>query len=451
MTEPRLDPIRVAAAAVDAARQAGAEQAEAYVQFATQLDIQVRNGAVERVRRAAGRGVGLRATHDGRTAMVHTTDVAGIPMLQMAARVVEIARALPAGAEVPIYALPGAVEPFPHPDPGLSAETLERRIGRLQEIERAMLAVAGVSRSGGASWSETDGEIALVNTSGLSLYAPFCVIENAAEAIAERDGESYPGGRQVELPARTLLPVAEAFGREAGHRATEMLGARSLASTRAPVVFTPRTGWTLLASLGGALRGDHVVRGRSYLAGRLGERLAAPGVTLRDNPHRPASPGRRAFDAEGTPTRDLALVREGRLEAYLTDLKSAAALGVAPGGHATRGSHAEGTEIGPSLFYMEPGPHTPEQILAECDRALLVTQLSGWWVGLSPAHDQFSSAAMGIWIEKGEPAYPVRGITIAGSLGEMLAGIDRVGNDLEFTNRTTTPTFRVAEMAISGI
>lgn len=450
MPELRRDPIMIGLDAVEAAKQAGAELAEAYVQFSTSLDIRVRNGQVEDVRRATSRGVGIRVTRAERTALVHTNDISGIPLMQMAARAVEITHALPGGAEQPIYAAPRQIDAFAHSDPDLLAEPIEKRTARLIETERAMLAVAGVSRSGGTNWSETDSEVALVNSLGLSLYAPSCQIQLSAEAIAERDGESYSGSRYVEVPARRLLPDMIACGEDAGRRAVEMLGARPVATTRAPVIFTPRTGWTLLAALNGALRGDNVVRGRSYLAGRLGEPIAAPGVTIRDNPHRPDSPGRHAFDAEGTPTQNLALVDHGLLAGYLTDLHSATELGLAPGGHATRGSYAQGTDIGTSLFYMEPGAQTPEQILAECDRALLVTQLSGWWVGISPAQDSFSSAAMGIWIEKGERAYPVRGVTIAGSLLEMLRGIDRVGNDVEFFNSTTTPTFRVSEMAISG-
>lgn len=450
MPETRIDPMQIGDTAVSAALQSGADQAEAFVRFASELDIEVRNGEVENLRRATTRGLGLRVMVGTRTALVHTTDLIGMPLLQLAPRAVEIARALPEAPAAALLAPKTDIEALPHPDPGLANEPVETRIEYLREIERAMLAVPGVTRTGGVSWGEADGETALVNSNGLRLYAPFCLITNGAEAIAERDGESYSGGRYVNVPARQRLLAAQRVGRDAGERAVALLGARSLPSTKAPVIFTPYTGWAILAALAGPLRGDNVVRDRSYLAGRIGEAIAAPGVTVRDNPLLPEGPARRAFDAEGTPCRDAALIDAGRLAGYLTDLTSATQLGIPPGGNAVRQSYTSGIEVGTSNLYMEPGTYTPERILAETGRGLLVTSLSGWWVGLSPARDEFSSAAMGIWIEDGKPAYAVRGVTIAASLSGMLSAIDRIGNDIEFTGETCTPTFRVAEMAISG-
>jgi PmbA protein len=450
MPETRIDAMQIGDAAVSAALQAGADQAEAYVRLAAELDIDVRNGEIENLRRATTRGLGLRVMVGTRTALVHTTDLIGLPLLQLAARAVDIARALPEAPSPALLAARTAVEALPHPDPGLANEPIEARIEYLRETERAMLAVPGVTRTGGVSWGEADGETALVNSRGVQLYAPFCHIESGAEAIAERDGESYSGNRHASVPARRRLPSAPRMGRDAGERAVALLGARPLPSTKAPVIFTPYTGWAILAALVEPLRGDNVGRDRSYLGGRLGESIAAPGVTIRDNPLLLEGPARRAFDAEGTPCRDTTLVAAGRLTGYLTDLASAAQLGVAPGGNAVRGSYTSGIEVGTSNLYMEPGTFTPERILAETARGLLVTSLSGWWVGLSPARDEFSSAAMGIWIEDGKPAYAVRGVTIAGSLTAMLGAIDRIGNDIEFTGETCTPTFRVAEMTISG-
>jgi PmbA protein len=240
------------------------------------------------------------------------------------------------------------------------------------------------------------------------------------------------------------------MGRRAAARAVELLGARSIPSAQVPVIFTPQTGYALLACLSEALRGDNVLQGRSYLADRVGQVIAAPSVTIRDNPRLTRGVRRGAFDAEGSPTRDLALVQGGRLQSYLCDLASGAKLGVPGGGNAVRGSYDSSTEIGTSNLYLEPGADTPESILQATPRGLLVTQLSGWWVGRSSTSDTFSSAAMGIWIENGARAYPVRGITIGGSLLAMLQGIDRIASDLEYLNEISTPTFRVAEMSISG-
>jgi predicted Zn-dependent protease len=100
---------------------------------------------------------------------------------------------------------------------------------------------------------------------------------------------------------------------------------------------------------------------------------------------------------------------------------------------------------------MEAGKQFPDEIIAKTERGLLVTLLAGWWVGLSPSRDVFSSAAWGHWIENGKKVRPVRGVSVGGTLREMLKNIDMIGNDLEIYGRTSSPTVRVSEMAISGI
>jgi PmbA protein len=230
-----------------------------------------------------------------------------------------------------------------------------------------------------------------------------------------------------------------------------MVGARPVATTSAPVIFTPQTGWALLVYLLQPLMGDSVVEGRSYLEGKVGEKIAAQGVTVRDNALLDQGVNRRSFDAEGSPTSNLVLVENGVLRNYLTDLGSSFRLGVPCGGNANRDSYATGIEIGSSNCYMEPGEQSPEEIIAATERGLLVTLLAGWWVGLSPSKDVFSSAAWGHWIENGKKVHPVRGVSVGGTLREMLDKIDMIGNDLETYGRTSTPTFRVSEMAISGV
>jgi PmbA protein len=448
----KRDPVAIATQVVETAVRAGADAADAYVRNSSRLSIAVREGAVESLKRAETFGLGLRVQVDGRTMLVHTTDTERLSLLGLLRRALRMARAMPAPRDPAVFATPGeAVKPLEHPDPGLRSEPEDEKIARLLATERAMLAVAEVSHSGGVSCDEDDGVEVLVNSAGLRLSAPYCSIEMAAEAMAERGDESYAGGRYLQVPARRQLLDSEAIGRDAGRRAVEMLGARPLETTRAPVIFTPYTGWTVLVCLGSPLRADNVVQGRSYLEKRLGDRIAAPGVNIRDNALLPGGAQRRAFDGEGTPCRDLPIIQDGVLESYLTDLASAAQLGVAASGNARRETYNAQPEIATSNFFMEPGEKSPEEIVKETDRGLLLTSLSGWWVGLSPVTGSFSSAAMGFWIEKGEKVHPVKGVTIGGSMLQMLQGIDRIGKDLTHLAPTTTPTFRVREMAIAGL
>jgi PmbA protein len=447
---PPQDAASIASRAVDLALQVGADMADAYVLATSRLVLNVRNGEIESLVRATTQGLGLRVKVDRRTALAHTTDMSSFSLVRLGSTALEMARVLPAPREPVIFGPAATIEAMPHPDVDLRDETIETKRRRLSEIEKAMLGVPGVSRTASVGWTEVDGEIGIANSRGMLLYAPVCRIGVGVEAIAERDGDSYSGSYSAEVPTRRALPAPEEMGRLAGTRAVRMLGARAIPSCAAPVIFTPETGYAVLASLIGPLRGDNVGQKRSYLADRMGQMIASPGVTIRDNPLLARGVGRRTFDDEGSAVRDLALIEGGRLNAFLCDLESGAKLGVPGGGNAVRESYTSSVGIGTTNFYLEPGTLTPEQIVRDTERGLLVTNLSGWWVGLSPATDTFSSAAMGLWIEKGEPVYPVRGISIGGALRQMLASIDRIGDDLDFRGETSNPTFRVAEMAISG-
>ncbi|MCU0611859.1 MAG: TldD/PmbA family protein [Candidatus Eisenbacteria bacterium] len=439
-----------ASRAVEAARSAGADASDAYARTASELQLEVRRGTVEHLQQALTRGLGLRVQLDRRQALVHTTDLSPAALKGLAAKAIEIARSVPPAADPLSLAPLVSVKAHAPQDPELARQPLGEKASWLVEVERNMASVPGVTEPVSVKWTQRDAFVAFANSRGLALAEPFCGITIEAEAIAERDGQQTTGSCYVGVPARSRLPEPAWVGTTAGERAAMLLGARQVPSCRVPVIFPPWMGWTLMVWLTQALRADQVVLQRSYLAGRVGSAVASPLVTISDLPHDLRGPDHRSFDAEGTPTRDQVLVGKGILNGYLSDRVSASKLGVEPGGHAVRDSYAAAPEVGISNLLMEPGSLDPEAIIAATDRGLLVTNLSGWWLNLSPANDVFSSAAMGIWIEKGARAHPVRGITVAGTIREMLAAVDMVGNDLRVTGTIATPTFRIAEMAVSG-
>ncbi len=448
--KPGVAESEIAVQAVEAARAAGAEAADAYVVGTTTLKLDVRGGQIENLLRASGCGLGLRATLAGRTALVHSTDVTPRALLDLGARAVEITRVLPQPPEAVPLAEPQEIAGLNHPDPDLPREPLPAKIARLAAMEMGVLGVPGVTGVEAAEWTEVEGVIALANSRGVRLRGPVCRIEVGISGFATRKDQTATSQRYLNVPARSGIADPSRLGQEVGEEAVRLLGARRLASIRAPVIFTPRTGWALLAQLAQAMRGDHVLQERSYLAGRRGELIAAPLVSIRDDPRCARGPAQRAFDAEGSPAREVALIERGLLVNYLTDLASARRLGVTAGGNAVRESYAGRVEIGTSNLYMTPGESSPEEIVRATERGLWLTAISGAGAGSSPASEVFSAAATGIWIEKGELAYPVREVSIGGTVREMLSRIDLVGHDLDFTAETQTPTFRVSEMMISG-
>jgi PmbA protein len=203
----------------------------------------------------------------------------------------------------------------------------------------------------------------------------------------------------------------------------------------------------LLANLVGCLSGYAVYRGSSFLRDKLGARIGSERITLVDDGRRPGGLGSKPFDGEGQPTRRNVLIERGVLRSWLLDSYAARKLGLATTGNAAR--HAgSAPSAAPTNLWIEPGAAHLESLVRGVDRGLLVTSMFGH--GFNPVTGDFSRGASGVWIERGERAFPVEEITIAGNLGAMLEGVEAVGADLRFLGSLGAPSLRIARMTIAG-
>jgi PmbA protein len=243
------------------------------------------------------------------------------------------------------------------------------------------------------------------------------------------------------------LEAPEEVGRRAALRALRRLGARRVPTCEVPVIFDPITAPSLLGQLAACASGYAIYREASFLAGRLGERVASELVSAVDDGRRPGGLGSRPFDGEGQATRRTQLLARGRLESFLLDGYSARKLGLRSTGNAARGP-ASPPGVAPTNLWIEPGPASLEEIVADTQRGLLVTELIG--MGFNPVTGDYSRGAAGLWIEDGKLAFPVEEITIAGNLGRMLLDVDAVGSDLEWHGRIASPSLRIAKLTVAG-
>jgi PmbA protein len=193
--------------------------------------------------------------------------------------------------------------------------------------------------------------------------------------------------------------------------------------------------------------GTALYRRASFLLERMGEVIASPAITLVDDARIVGAPGSRPFDAEGLPTRRTVVIENGVLRSWLLDGYSARRLGLASTASAGRGV-GDFPAAGPSNFFLEPGEHTPEEIVASVERGLYVTSLSGF--GVNGITGDYSRGAAGLWIENGAFAHPVEEVTIAGNLLDMLRDVEMVGDDLRLRTRIAAPTLKIREMALAG-
>jgi PmbA protein len=190
-----------------------------------------------------------------------------------------------------------------------------------------------------------------------------------------------------------------------------------------------------------------VYRNSSFLAGKLGEKIAADHVTIVDDGTLPGLFGSSPCDDEGVPSRRTVVVGNGVLRSYLTNTYSARRLGLRTTGNASRGlTGAPG--VGHGNFYFEPGPRSEREMIRDMGRGLLVTELIGF--GVNIVTGDYSRGAVGLWIENGEIAFPVSEVTIASTLQEMLLGVEAIAAELEFRGSLASPAVLIREMTISG-
>jgi PmbA protein len=225
-------------------------------------------------------------------------------------------------------------------------------------------------------------------------------------------------------------------------RAVDLFGARKPPTMRVPVIFERDVAATLLDDLFAAVSAANVAVANSWLSGQIGNRIGSDLVTVVDDGRVPGGLGSAPFDGEGVPTRRTPVFEGGVLRTFLYDTYYARKLGAATTGNSTGGG------IGPSNFYLEPGPRTLAELVAATPVGVLVMDTIGF--ATEHASGTYSRGARGFLIEGGELAYPIDEFTIAGRYTEMLAGVDAVANDLRFDGPVVSPSFRVAEMTVSG-
>jgi PmbA protein len=436
---------------LDRARRCGATEADVLVADGETLSIQVRLGAVDRLTKAREKRLGLRVFFGKRSASSSTSDFSRESLDRFVRDTCELAQAV---VEDALSGLPAAdlmakdVPDLDLYDPTQLPIDVQIELARRAEAA-AFAADTRVTNSEGAEFESSSGRIVLANSHGFMGEYRSSSFSLSVSPIA-----TEPGSGAMQRDAWygvqrkfAKLDSPETIGQEAARRAVRRLGAKKVATRRAPVIFDQETAGSLLGNLCSAASGYALYKGASFLIDRLGKKLAPDFVTIYDDGRMPGGLGSRPFDGEGLPTRKTTVVERGVLTSYLLDTYSGKKLGLASTGNASR-SVGESPSVGPTNFYLAPGTKSPEEIIASVREGLYVTELIGF--GINMVTGDYSRGVCGFWIENGELAYPVEEITIAGNLKQMFADIEMIGSDLVFRGRVASPTIKIAEMTIAG-
>ncbi len=437
---------------VSRAMKSGASAAEAVVREGNEFSTVVRLGQVETLKESGSRVMGVRVFMGKRAASTYTSDFSAGGIEQLVNSAVALARITSEDefSGIPEKALLGGISgdlDLYHKD--VYSLSNEDRIDYARRAEKAATSAdTRISNSEGGSFDAADGHKILANSNGFvgEYQRSYCSV--SAVPVAKDDNGNmqrdywYSVARSIKL-----LDNPEHVGQIAAQRTLRRLGARKVKTAKVPIIFDPQVSRALLESIADAVNGDSIYRGASFLAGKLGEKIAGENVTVVDDGTMRGGFGTAPFDAEGIPTRRTVIIEKGQLKSYLLNTYTAKKLKLNTTGNASRG--LAGTPgIGVGNFFLEPGKRDPKQMIADVPDGLYVTEFLGFGVNLVTG--DFSRGASGMWISKGEFAFPVEEITVAGNLKDMLFNVSEIGSDLEFRGSVACPTLRIDGLTVAG-
>jgi TldD protein len=409
------------------------DYADLYFQYTRNEGWSLDEGIVKSGSFSIDQGVGVRAVSGDKTAFAYS-DAIGFDALISAARATRTiarsgsGRVRVAGAMAPAggRALYGAADPIASLEAGAKVELLHKveRLARARD-PRIVQVMAGLA----AEWDV----VLVARSDGLLAADVRPLVRLSVSVIAESNGRreqgSGGGGGRFDFAYFTDA-IIERYVDAAVHAALVNLESRPVPGGVMSVVLGP--GWPgvlLHEAIGHGLEGDFNRKGSSAFAGRLGERVAAPGVTVVDDGTIADRRGSLNVDDEGNPTQRNVLIEDGILKGYIQDSLNARLMKVPVTGNARRESYAHLPMPRMTNTYMLDGDRDPAEILASVERGLYAVNFGGGQVDITNGKFVFS-ASEAYWVENGKVQYPVKGATLIGNGPDALTRVTMIGNDM---------------------
>ncbi len=426
----------------------GADAAEVYLESNRELSLEVRNGEIETVQESASAGAGIRILIGGRLAFAGVNDLRESALDDAVSRAVGFAKITTADPDHVLPDDPTSAEVAGLYDPAIAAVPLDRKIELIKAVERAAMKDPRITKSAGSAYGEGESEVFVANSTGLLKTYTSTGCSFGVSVVAEKGAQKSSGGEYCGRRFFADLKTPEEVAETAARKAFEMLDPKTVKTQIAAVIFDREVAGSLLAGILSAVNGERVLQGASFLGEKLDRKIAADLLTVTDDGLRPKGPASAPFDGEGVTTRTRTIVEAGVLKGFLYNTIIAKKAGVKSTGNASRGGFSSLPGIGGHNFTMSPGSAQPEDIIKATKTGLWLKDLTGY--GINPVNGQFSGGASGFWIENGKIAFPVIGLTIAGSAEEMFNGLDMVADDVDLNRGLSAPTFRIKGMQIGG-
>lgn len=302
----------------------------------------------------------------------------------------------------------------------------------------------------GCSVSYSSGKYGIINSKGLNLSNKSNLLTAYVVPIVKDLDKMYDGcGYVVAKSLNDVKP--DKIAKMGVYEALSKIGGTSIASGNYKVIINNEAMVSLLSTFAGIFSGDAVQKGLSLLKDKEGEIIAADIVNLVDDPHLEDGLASVSFDDEGVATLKTYLIKNGKLNSLLHNLKTANKAGVKSTGNGFKSSYASPISVSPTNFYIEPGINSLEEMTKKINKGLIITDFAGLHSGANSITGDFSLAAKGFYIEDGIKTHPVEQITVAGNFFTLLNNIEEIGSDLKFPMSSVgSPSIVIKELSIAG-
>jgi len=454
---------RVLSDALAAALRRGGDFADIYLENRRTTTITAEDGRIERIKTGVEAGAGVRVVSGGTTAYAYTNKITPAELL----RVADIASRAVRGAVADINIDLRRIAPLADLDITMPPDTVavDDKAAAVEAADRAARAVDERIGQVMVAYGDVIQDVTIANSLGRLVEDRRVRTRLSVNAVAACGGQMQTGFESLGATQGFELATPETcenLARQAAGRAITALEAKPAPAGKMPVVMAGAAGGTMVhEACGHGLEADLVQKGLSVYAGRKGEQVAAPGVTVIDDGAIPRRYGTLRFDDEGFPAGKTVLIENGVLTGYMYDYLTAARDKAPVTGNGRRESFEHKPIPRMRNTYIAPGRDDPAAIIRSVKQGLLVQKMGGGQVNTVNGDFVFD-VAEGYIIEDGETTRAVRGATLAGNGPEVLRIIDMIGSDLGFTIGTcgkdgqsapvsdAQPTIRIPAIIVGG-
>jgi PmbA protein len=430
---------------VNFGKSRGADEIEVSILDGYEFSVDVRFGEIENLVEAGSRALGLRAIKDKKTAFASSSDLSRETLEHLVKKAIKRAALANPDEFSGLPLLSSKQKDIPSLnlfDPSISDLDSKKKIDMATETEKIALEDKRITNSHGASFETKKIKTVLANSNGfLQEYDQTVYGLSVGLQAGDTDNrvEDYWFSMKRHFKE---LEQPEKVAKKAVDRTIRQLKPKKIKTQNVPVIFEPMmTSW-LMGFFFACISGISVYQKTSFLADKLGEKIGNSSVNIIDDGLIHGMLGSRPFDAEGVPCTATPVMQNGILKNYLCNTYAARKLKLKSTGNSS------GIGVSPNNFYLEAGEIPPDKIISSLEKGLILIRTLGH--GLNPVTGDISRGAFGLWVEKGEIAYPVSEITISGNLGDILNSIEMTGNDLNFLSPVTGPTIRIQELTVAG-